>query len=94
MIQALPGKVADSKQGVHFVIEKTTNPGGAHTGSLSFKIEDLPNHAALPEEMAVAPWFMQSDFELRKHPQRKTRVRADVLVAAHRLGYVSQIMGQ
>src|ERR1700693_2295381 len=82
VIQALPGIVVDSKQRVHFVIEETANPGGAHAGRFRFKIKNLPEHAALPEELPVTPWFMQSDFELRKHPQRKTRVCADILVAA------------
>src|SRR6202162_5679889 len=71
VIQALPGIAADSKQRVHFVIEETADPGGAHAGSLGFKIENLPDHAALPEKMAIAPWLMQSGFELCQHPQRK-----------------------
>src|SRR4030095_11057437 len=94
VIQALPGIVVDSKQGMHLVIEETTNSRGAHAGSLGFKIEDLPQHARFPEEIAVAPWFMHGGFELRKHSERKTRVGADVLMAAHRLGKIAAIMGQ
>ena len=84
----------DSEQRVHFVIEETADPSGAHAGGFGFEIKNLPEHAALPEEMAVAPWFMQSGFELRKHPQRKTGVCADILVAADRLGRVAQIVRQ
>src|ERR1700716_3137811 len=61
VIQALPGIVADSKQAVHFVIEEAADPCGAYAGSLGFKIENLPEHSGFPEEMAVAPWFLQGD---------------------------------
>src|ERR1700694_5823720 len=94
VIQALPGIVVDSEQSAHFVIEEKADPSGAHAGALGFQIEDLPEHAALPEEMAVAPRFMHCGFELRKHPQRKTGVCADVLMAAYQLGCVAQIIGQ
>ena len=84
----------DSKQRVHFVIEETADPGGAHAGGLGFEIENVPEHAALPEKMAVAPWLIQSGFELCQHSQRKTGVCADILVATYQLGCVAQIVGQ
>jgi len=52
---------------VHFIIEETADPGGEHAGGIGFKIESLPDHAALPEQMAVAPGFMQSGREHREH---------------------------
>ena len=85
VIKALPGMILDSEQRVHFVIEKTADPGGAHTGGFGFEIEYVPQDAALPEEMAIAPWFVHCDVELRNHPQRKTGIGADVLVAADQL---------
>ena len=48
----------DSKQRVHSVIKETADPGGAQAGGLGFEIGNLPEQAAFPEEMAIAPWFM------------------------------------
>src|SRR6185369_5679710 len=80
VVERLPAIIADAEQRMHFVIEKTTNTGGAHTGGFRFEIEDVPQHPAFPEKMAVTPGLMQSRFEMGNHPQRETRVRANVLV--------------
>jgi hypothetical protein len=67
---------------VHFIIEETADPGGAHAGGLGLEIKDLPKHAAFPEEAAVKPRLMPGLFKPGNHAERKAGIGPDVLVAA------------
>src|ERR1700680_177705 len=55
VIQTLPEMIADAEQRVHLVVEIAADSRGAYARRLGLEIERVPEHAALPEKMAVAP---------------------------------------
>src|SRR5690242_18806310 len=83
VVERLKRHLAESHELMDRVIEKTTDSRRAHSCSLRFQIEHLPDQSCLPEQPAVEPWSvqLQARFEFCDHAQGKRAVGSDVLMA-------------
>src|SRR5467141_1087710 len=85
MVKALEGVVREAHQFMHGIVEETADASGSHALGFGFQVEDLPDHAGFPEQMAIA---MGSRLKFlskpRDHAQRESAVASNGLVATDR----------
>src|SRR2546426_12145048 len=85
MVKALECVVGESHQFMHGIVEETADAGCSHALAFGFQVEDLPDHAGFPKQMAIA---IGSRFKFlpkpRNHAQRERAVASNGLVAAYR----------
>src|SRR5271169_5542387 len=85
MVKALEGVVRKTHQFMHGIVEETADAGCSHALGFGFQVENLPDHAGFPKQMAIAPGCRLKILpKPRDHAQRESAVASDGLLAAYR----------
>ena len=92
VIQALVLVICQAQYVVNRIVKETPDTGSPHAVGFGIQIQDLADHAAFPEKLAVGIGSIGDRFpESGDHSQGEGTVPGDILVAADHHGLLLEV---
>src|ERR1035441_5502523 len=92
MIKRRKAQVPQSGELMNHIVEAAAYAGAAQARGFRLQIENMPQQAGFPVELAISPWVRPHEsFELTQHSQRKATIPCDRLMATDRCRHASAI---